>query len=45
MSSAEFWFDGALNTTQYGGPSDEKISDLTPTVLAQWPLLSWGPGF
>ena len=45
MSSAGFWFDSGLNTIQYGGPHDEKILDLTPTVLAQGPFLSSGPGF
>ena len=45
MLSAEFWFDSGVNTTQYGGCSDEKILDLGPTVWAQWPFLSSGPGF
>ena len=40
MFSVEFWFDSGLNTTQYGGSSDEKILDLGPTVWAQWPNLS-----
>ena len=44
MSSAGFWFDSALNTTQYGGPPDEKILDLCPTVWAQWPFLCSGLG-
>ena len=45
MSPAGFWFDSGLNTTQYGGQPDEKILDLSPTVWAQWPFLSSGPGF
>ena len=45
MSLAGFWFDSGLNTTQYGGPPDEKILDLGPTVWAQWPFLSPGPEF
>ena len=45
MSLARFWFDSGLNTTQYGGQPDEKILNLTPTVWAQWPFLSSGPGF
>ena len=45
MSSAGFWFDSGLNTTQYGGPPDEKNLDLGPTVWAQWPLQGPGPEF
>ena len=45
MSMAGFWFDSGLNTTQYGGQSDEKNLDLRPTVCAQRPFLSSGPGF
>ncbi len=45
MSFAGFWFDNVLNTTQYGGPPDEKILDLGPTVWAQWPFLSPGSEF
>ena len=40
MFSVEFWFDSGVNTTQYGGFSDEKILDLGPTVCAQQPFLS-----
>ena len=40
MFSVEFWFDSGVNTTQYGGFSDEKILDLGPTVWAQRPFLS-----
>ena len=40
MFSVEFWFDSGVNSTQYGGFSDEKILDLGPTVWAQWPILS-----
>ena len=45
MSSAEFWFDGALNTTKYGGFTDEEILDLGPPVWAQRPFEGTGPGF
>ena len=44
MSSGQFWFDSVINTTQYGGSSDEKILDLGPTVLAQQPFQSSGLG-
>ena len=40
MFSVELWFDSDVNTTQYGGFSDEKILDLGPTVWAQRPFLS-----
>ena len=40
MFSVEFWFDSGVNTTQYGGFSDEKILDLGPTVWAQRPFLT-----
>ena len=40
MSSGQNWFDSVINTTQYGGSSDEKILDLSPTVLAQQPFQS-----
>ena len=43
MSSAGFLFDSVPNTTKYGGPSDEKILDLCPTVWAQRPFLSLDP--
>ena len=44
MLSGQFWFDSVINTTQYGGSSDEKILDLGPTVLAQQPFQSSGLG-
>ena len=40
MSSGQNWFDSVINTTQYGGSSDEKILDLSSTVLAQQPFQS-----
>ena len=45
MFLVEFWFDSGVNTTQYGGFSDEKILDLGPPVWAQRPFLSTGPEF
>ena len=44
ISSGQFWFDIVINTTQYGGSSDEKILDLGPTILAQQPFQSSGLG-
>ena len=32
MFSVEFWFDSGVNTTQYGGFTDEEILDLGPPV-------------
>ena len=45
MSSVEFWFDSGVNTTQYGGFTDEEILDLGPPVRAQRPFLGTGPEF
>ena len=45
MSLVEFWFNSGVNTTQYGGFTDEESLDLGPPVWAQRPFEGTGPGF